>query len=127
MAETNRAEDTHAQSRKEGGTRPFRNTSRMMEMPLRHFLADAVSLCVGLLTLASLLFISACSQRPAIDPSPTAASSNGSQGSTQVGSGRLVSSLSGHTDWVRSVSFSPDGKLLASGAADSTVKLWEVR
>ncbi|MCX7703165.1 MAG: hypothetical protein N2234_03565 [Planctomycetota bacterium] len=32
--------------------------------------------------------------------------------------------LRGHNDWVLSVSFSPDGKLLASGSRDGTIKLW---
>jgi WD40 repeat protein len=32
----------------------------------------------------------------------------------------------GHTDWVISVSFSPDGRLLASGSLDNTIKLWRV-
>jgi WD40 repeat protein len=39
-----------------------------------------------------------------------------------------VSSLEGHTNtsWVRSLTFAPDGQILASALQDSTVKLWRV-
>ena len=37
-----------------------------------------------------------------------------------------VALLTGHTDWVISVSFSPDGSTLASGSSDGTILLWEV-
>jgi serine/threonine protein kinase len=39
---------------------------------------------------------------------------------------REVTTLWGHEGYVSSVSFSPDGKFLASGSSDNTVKVWEV-
>jgi serine/threonine protein kinase len=34
--------------------------------------------------------------------------------------------ISGHTSWVRSVIIHPDGKLLASGSGDKTIKVWNL-
>ena len=34
--------------------------------------------------------------------------------------------LKGHTRWVQSVAFSPDGKTLASRSGDKSIKLWDV-
>ena len=34
--------------------------------------------------------------------------------------------LKGHSDYILSVAFSPDGKTLASGSNDKTIKIWNV-
>ena len=34
--------------------------------------------------------------------------------------------LTGHSNVVRSVAFSPDGKMIASGSADNTIKIWNL-
>ena len=40
-------------------------------------------------------------------------------------SGQETLTLKGHTDWVSSVAFSPDGKRLVSGSHDKTLKVWD--
>ncbi|MEQ8999796.1 MAG: tetratricopeptide repeat protein [Coleofasciculus sp. B1-GNL1-01] len=39
---------------------------------------------------------------------------------------REYNRLEGHDSWISSVSFSPDGKTLASGSYDNTIKLWKL-
>ncbi|MCL6590461.1 MAG: WG repeat-containing protein [Firmicutes bacterium] len=43
----------------------------------------------------------------------------------EVASGRLVYSMTGHSEWVSSLAFSPDGKMLASGGIDKSIIVWD--
>ena len=43
-----------------------------------------------------------------------------------VETGQIIATFPGHTDEVTSVSFSPDGSMIASSAWDDRVKLWDV-
>ncbi len=40
---------------------------------------------------------------------------------------RVIRSMAGHTARVTALAFSPDGKLLASGGADRSIGVWDVR
>jgi WD40 repeat protein len=44
-----------------------------------------------------------------------------------VAEGKCLKVLQGHTSWVRSIAWSPDGLVLASGSQDETIKLWDVK
>ncbi|WP_315785572.1 serine/threonine-protein kinase [Fischerella sp. JS2] len=39
---------------------------------------------------------------------------------------QCVKTLTSHSDWVNSITFSPDGRLLASSSRDNKIKLWQL-
>ena len=45
----------------------------------------------------------------------------------EIQTNKCLSTLQGHTSDVNSVSFSSDGRYVASGSADQTVKIWEIQ
>jgi WD40 repeat protein len=42
-------------------------------------------------------------------------------------SGAALQTLEGHSDWVSSVAFSPDGLKIVSGSNDSAVRVWDAQ
>ncbi|MYA58042.1 hypothetical protein F4X88_17305 [Candidatus Poribacteria bacterium] len=44
----------------------------------------------------------------------------------EVDTGNLITTLSKHNNWVKALTFSSDGKILASGSQDGTVLVWDL-
>jgi WD40 repeat protein len=44
----------------------------------------------------------------------------------EVAAGKELATFTGHSDGIRSIAFSPDGRTALSGSDDKTLKLWEM-
>jgi transcription initiation factor TFIID subunit 5 len=44
-----------------------------------------------------------------------------------LGSGKRLKTMTGHTDFIYTLDFSSDGNVLVSGSADCTVRAWDVK
>ena len=44
----------------------------------------------------------------------------------EVSSGQCLHILHGHTKWVQSVAFHPEGRLVATGSDDQSIRFWDL-
>jgi WD40 repeat protein/transcriptional regulator with XRE-family HTH domain len=79
--------------------------------------------CVFTETFGSILSVSLRAR----DDLLAAATANGEVRLWNARSGAPLGICQGHTDWVRSVSISPDGRTVLSGSDDQLIRLWDVK
>ncbi|QLE56224.1 trypsin-like peptidase domain-containing protein [Nostoc sp. TCL26-01] len=99
-------------------TRPDTNATTVYGIPLKTYLSLAPS-------------VQPIATAPAPTPTPTpkppqSITSTPVNLNNSSGNFVLAKTLKGHSNWVKSVAISPDGRTLASGSYDNTIKIWNI-
>ena len=91
----------------------------------RELAAAAIDQLGGEPQLSLLLALEAVNKTYAVDQTASAEAEDALYRALQ--SSQLQLTLSGHTDWVSDITFSPDGTRLATTGLDNTVRVWDAK
>ena len=90
-------------------------------------LLNSGRIIAGIVAAIIVLVLIALAVAKWLQPGATEQEAKTSAKSGQPVNFRLDQTLAGHSDSIMSIAFSPDGKRLASGSADKTIKVWDTQ